>query len=804
MPDLLKLQYQAKNEPESYKLDVLSQYKVFEARIELFKMAPQQRDQEFIELINFIAHMSKLYPELKQVPDIIFNLLIDQAPSINAEFRMDLYKAIQMLVNQTLIPINQHTVTKFFSLLALHDKPLRAAVTALLLKHIPRNLNDSQILNPFQTYIQSQNCSTPLQAKLLDILHQLYYDNHLKSENQFKRVVNIFADQLIKSPDKRIVTSCLNFLLNEDVNDDDEDQGNEINLFGDDPLIADDLNKLYAELKTATQAFKIDENRRRKEVERLQAKIRKIKFQKSTKINVQLNTLDYLRSPSTLADQLIGKFLNKSCQMYLRMRIFELLARVIDLYQLLTPALFPHYAKYMRPKQDDVSELMENLIKSVNINQQPDEIKQVINQIVLNFVHSGSTDDEMVLGINCITEICKRAPHVLLEDEDGLSVLNELMSYSTNKSVLHSHDAGKSAKTSAATRKGVVMASRALINFYRKVAPGYINKKYLDRDSSMMLQNLKKLDQDTKFINFDDNNKPITRIPNIEILEHDNEEEEEEFEEEEVGMTKNQQQKMLKYKKHYYKVLQGIKKSGRLLSITEIEEIQMYCGFKVNERGEKVEDDSEDEYAEYYEESESSGAQIDANDSFADAEVVVTEVKSDFVKRDVRQTIDPKKLIQEIRSNKFNKAEDKLKNYIEEVQEDEKPDEQLDPNIPIEQQRFLTQDEVMRLKEKRRIKDKSIDLNKYRKAPKMTIEEKRAHTLNSKDISGHKSNYWSRKDITKCSRSNKEKQSDKAMAMIVHSDSVKRKASRSRREKEMIRRTHAYNMKRGISKKAKM
>ena len=106
---------------------------------------------------------------------------------------------------------------------------------------------------------------------------------------------------------------------------------------------------------------------------------------------------------------------------------------------------------------------------------------------MLNFVHSGSTDDEMVLGINCITEICKRAPNVLLETDDGLAMLRELMSYSTNKSVLHAHETGKGAKTSAATRKGVVMASRALINYYRKVAPGYLDKKYLDRDTSMLL-----------------------------------------------------------------------------------------------------------------------------------------------------------------------------------------------------------------------------------------------------------------------------------------------------------------------------
>jgi hypothetical protein len=66
----------------------------------------------------------------------------------------------------------------------------------------------------------------------------------------------------------------------------------------------------------------------------------------------------------------------------------------------------------------------------------------------------------------------------------------------------------------------------------------------------------------------------------------------------------------------------------------------------------------------------------------------------------------------------------------------------------------------------------------------MTREEKQAHTRDSKDPNGHKSNYWNRKDITRKSRTNKEKTSDKAMAMTLHSHKVQNKMHRSRREIE--------------------
>ena len=75
----------------------------------------------------------------------------------------------------------------------------------------------------------------------------------LKTDNQSKRVVNIFADLLTKTPDRRIANICLNFLLNDDF-DEKENEENQAEVAEngediDDPLKQDDLNKLYAQLK---------------------------------------------------------------------------------------------------------------------------------------------------------------------------------------------------------------------------------------------------------------------------------------------------------------------------------------------------------------------------------------------------------------------------------------------------------------------------------------------------------------------------------------------------------------------------
>ena len=80
MPDLLKLRYEAKKQPDAYKQDVLAQLRAFDARLELFRMNPEQEDEQFIELTNFLSQVAKYYPnDLGDFPQRVFDLLIDNS-----------------------------------------------------------------------------------------------------------------------------------------------------------------------------------------------------------------------------------------------------------------------------------------------------------------------------------------------------------------------------------------------------------------------------------------------------------------------------------------------------------------------------------------------------------------------------------------------------------------------------------------------------------------------------------------------------------------------------------------------------
>ena len=62
----------------------------------------------------------------------------------------------------------------------------------------------------------------------------------------------------------------------------------------------------------------------------------------------------------------------------------------------------------------------------------------------------------MIVGVNYITNICKRNHEILTESEEGIETLNLIFSMTTTKGVLDMHESEKGVKTSILTRNSVV------------------------------------------------------------------------------------------------------------------------------------------------------------------------------------------------------------------------------------------------------------------------------------------------------------------------------------------------------------
>jgi protein SDA1 len=84
----------------------------------------------------------------------------------------------------------------------------------------------------------------------------------------------------------------------------------------------------------------------------------------------------------------------------------------------------------------------------------PDVLTPVIRKLAQEFVHPGVGSEVVAAGLNAIREVCRRQPWCMEED-----LLSDLIDYRKSKD------------------KGVVTASRGLLQLFREVNPGLLKKR---------------------------------------------------------------------------------------------------------------------------------------------------------------------------------------------------------------------------------------------------------------------------------------------------------------------------------------
>lgn len=92
----------------------------------------------------------------------------------------------------------------------------------------------------------------------------------------------------------------------------------------------------------------------------------------------------------------------------------------------------------------------------------PDVLTPVIRKISQEFVHPGVGSEVIAAGINAVREVCRRQPWCMEED-----LLSDLIEYRKSKD------------------KGVVTASRGLLQLFREVNPGLLKKRERGKAAAM-------------------------------------------------------------------------------------------------------------------------------------------------------------------------------------------------------------------------------------------------------------------------------------------------------------------------------
>ncbi|KAL9937015.1 hypothetical protein V8E36_004250 [Tilletia maclaganii] len=213
----------------------------------------------------------------------------------------------------------------------------------------------------------------------------------------------------------------------------------------------------------------------------------------------------------------------------MKVRIMQLLSRVMSAHKLCILGFYGYIVKYLNPHQQFITLILVSLAQSVHSQTPPTVLLSLVRKLADNFVHPGVSAQVNAAGLNSIREICRRQPSVMEEHDDGAADMDasELrgddldnvdadgnrIDIPSGPSVATSNKAKQAAAngTGVATAtvshtlthgptlladlisyrkskdKGVAAASRGLMQLYREVNPALLKRRERGKSGALAL-----------------------------------------------------------------------------------------------------------------------------------------------------------------------------------------------------------------------------------------------------------------------------------------------------------------------------
>lgn len=174
--------------------------------------------------------------------------------------------------------------------------------------------------------------------------------------------------------------------------------------------------------------------------------------------------LQLLNDPQTFSEKLydILHRYDKRFSLDHKILIMQLLSRVMSAHKLCVLGFYSYIVKYLAYHQLRVPSILVSLAQSVHEMTPPDVLTPVVRKLAQEFVHPGVGGEVIAAGLNAIREICRRQPWAMEED-----LLGDLIEYRKSKD------------------KAVTAAARGLLQLYRDVNPGMLQRRERGKEASM-------------------------------------------------------------------------------------------------------------------------------------------------------------------------------------------------------------------------------------------------------------------------------------------------------------------------------
>eukprot|EP01132_Coremiostelium_polycephalum_P002434 gene2434-3004_t len=452
--DLLQLQNLTKRDPGGYKDEFQLQYNHYLTQLQIFQLKPTKDYKHFSQLVSYLSHVAMCYPkEMSDFPKQISDLLENNCNNLEPELRRILAKCLILLRNRNLIP-QTTLLSLFFKLFRVHDKPLRK----LLYTHIVSDIKNTNLKQKNQKLNKSLqnfmytmlNDSSEIASKMsLKVMVELFR----KKIWHDAKTVNVIKDGLFSKNSKIIITT-LNFFLHIDNpdkvdSDDEEEAGKETR-----------AKEKFRKMSLSNRVGKKTKGRKTR-LSKSKMDLKKVRQEEENKTQPNFPAIELIHDPQGYCDKIFNMLVKTTEKFETRVMMMNFISRLIYTHKLIVFNFYPFIQKYLQPHQKNITNLLAILAQSCHDLVDPDILKPLVMTVAKYFVNDGCNPEVIAIGLNTIRNIVTRCP--LSMDK---VLLQDLIQYQDKK------------------EKGVKMASKSLLQFFRDNYPSLLSKKDRGRNKT--------------------------------------------------------------------------------------------------------------------------------------------------------------------------------------------------------------------------------------------------------------------------------------------------------------------------------
>ena len=234
----------------------------------------------------------------------------------------------------------------------------------------------------------------------------------------------------------------------------------------------DDPNEAMASIRKVKHQQTINKKKKstdkaaKKEIRKANTKRKAAELKEAEGLAGQIDNsaLNLLHDPQTFAEKLYDLIAKNDKRFTLehKVLIMQLFGRLTGLHKLYVLSFYSYITKYLVHHQLQITTILVALASSVHELVPPDALTPVIQKLAHEFVHPGVSSQVVAAGLNAIREICARQHWCMQPD-----LLEDLVEYRKSKD------------------KGVMVASRALLQLYRDVNPDMLRRRERGKTATM-------------------------------------------------------------------------------------------------------------------------------------------------------------------------------------------------------------------------------------------------------------------------------------------------------------------------------